>query len=472
MPDVRSSGPPWGVVASLLPAAAALLTRMRAIDLAYHVRSGETMLATGDVLRTDPYTFIHGGAPWVNQQWGAQLVLGVGHRLASWAGVAVLYALATGIGFAFVFAHCRRRGVTQRTAAVLTVVAFIVSTGPAPRPQVLAVPLFTATGLLLARRDGWRWAIPAMALVWANVHGSFVLAPVLVALAVTEDVLERRSPVRTVALLVATVAATFVTPFGPAVWSYALEIARDETIRHWVAEWRPPTLTSLIGAVFWLSGALVVVVGFWRRRAVRAIDVVTLVVFFALAAPAVRGTLWWALVAPPVVAGWFATDSHAPGRPRWRPDAPSIVATACILALLPTAFVLRTGEDPVTGAPRRLAADAPGVLVDAVRHAVPAGSRLFVYQPFASWFEYSLPTHPVMVDSRIELYPDRVWRDYGRAIASVDGWERILDRYGIAAVVLPPEATLRGPLERSEGWAEIVDGPAGSVFVREPTQSG
>jgi hypothetical protein len=466
-----ATGPPWALVACAIPAAAALLTRMRAIDLAYHVRTGELMLADGALVRTDPYTFTSGGEPWLDQQWGAQLLLAGGHRLGGWAGVALIYALATGIGFAVLYAHCRRRDATRRTAALLTLAAFVVSTGPAPRPQALAVPLFTATGLLLARRDAWTWLVPALALVWANVHGSFVLAPVLVALAVVEDVAERRRAIRSIGVLAATVVATCVTPFGPAVWSYAADIARNDTIRHWVTEWRPPTFTSASGAAFWTSGVVVLVVGFVRRRSVRAIDVVRLVVFFALAAPAVRGTLWWGLLAPTVVAGWLARRSE-PAPTRRRLDAPAVVAAACVLALVPTAFLLRSGTDPVTGASRRLASDAPEVLVDAVLRSAPAGSHLLVYQPFASWFEYSLPTHPVMVDSRIELYPDRVWLDYGRAVAARDGWERILDHYGIRAVVLPPDATLRGPLERSEGWTEVVDGPAGSVFARDPAQSG
>jgi hypothetical protein len=71
-----------------------------------------------------------------------------------------------------------------------------------------------------------------------------------------------------------------------------------------------------------------------------------------------------------------------------------------------------------------------------------------------------------MVDSRIELFPDGVWRDYDRAIAAVDGWERILDRHRIEGVVLPPDAVLRKPLSEADGWRRVIDGPAGSVFVR------
>lgn len=465
---VARSQPPWALVASVLPAAAALLTRMPAIDLAYHVRAGELALRSGDVVRTDPFTFTHGGLPWLNQQWGAQVMFGWANRILGWAGVALTYAAATGAGFALLYAHCRRRGAIPRTAAVLALLGFIVATGPAPRPQALAVPLFAGTGLLLARRDRWTWLVPVLALVWANVHGSFVLAPLLVAFAIGDDLFAQRSASRSVWLLLLTVAATVVTPFGANVWSYALDIVGNDTIRHSVVEWRPPTPTSVVGAAFWGSGLAVAALAIARRHSVRPMDAARLIVFFALGAPAIRGTLWWCLVAPPVLAGWFAPMSEPEPRPhRHRPDALASVAAACVLALLPLALLLRSGIDPVTGASARLGADAPEVLVDATRRALPAGSRLLVYQPFASWFEFSNPGDPVMVDSRIELYTDRVWRDYDRAIGAEDDWEQILARYRVKGVVLPPGAVLKDDLAGSDGWSMVIDGPAGSIFVRD-----
>ena len=66
------SQPPWALLASVLPATASLLTRMRAIDLAYHVKAG-ALAHRGISSEQDPFTFTRGGLPWVNQQWGAQL---------------------------------------------------------------------------------------------------------------------------------------------------------------------------------------------------------------------------------------------------------------------------------------------------------------------------------------------------------------------------------------------------------------
>ncbi|HUF59122.1 MAG TPA: hypothetical protein VMR89_06560 [Actinomycetota bacterium] len=440
---------------------------MRAIDLAYHVRAGELALGTGELVRADPFTFTRSGLPWLNQQWGAQVVFASAHRIWGWAGVAATYAAAIGAGFCLLYRNCRRAGSDVRTAAVLTILGFLVGASSlGARPQALAVPLFGLTWLLLSRRDGWTWLVPVVAVVWANIHGSFVLAPLLATFALGDEVVSRRSPLRSALVVVATIAATAAGPFGLTLWSYVVDVSTHDTIRNTVAEWRPPSPLSGAGSLFWLSGVAVVVVALTRRTTVKAMDIARLLVFFALGAVALRSTVWWALAAPPVVAGWLASPEPRAERPALFAPGSKVATAALSLTLLVAAFLSRSGTDPVTGAPKRLAADAPEVLAGATRRALPTGSPLLVFQPFASWFEYSLAGYPVMVDSRIELFPAEIWRDYDTAIVAGDGWQAILERYEISGVILPPGAVLARELREDPAWRLGTEGPAGSVFVR------
>jgi hypothetical protein len=72
-----------GVVAVALPVLGATLAPMSTIDLAYQVRAGDLMLSARDVLRSDPFTFTAAGAPWVDQQWGAQVFFAVVHGIVT-----------------------------------------------------------------------------------------------------------------------------------------------------------------------------------------------------------------------------------------------------------------------------------------------------------------------------------------------------------------------------------------------------
>ena len=78
------------------------------------------------------------------------------------------------------------------------------------------------------------------------------------------------------------------------------------------------------------------------------------------------------------------------------------------IALLPVWRPL----DPALGAPQGVVGLAPPGITAALRGLARPGDRLFDPQPWGSWFEFALPTLPVAIDSRIELFPTSVWDTY------------------------------------------------------------
>ncbi len=65
----------WLVVVLGAVGAMQLAVGLNAVDLAYHVRAGALMVDGGHVLRTDVFAWPTAGQPWLDQNWGAQLVL-------------------------------------------------------------------------------------------------------------------------------------------------------------------------------------------------------------------------------------------------------------------------------------------------------------------------------------------------------------------------------------------------------------
>jgi hypothetical protein len=70
----------WTLLAVLLPVLGATIAPMSTVDLAYQVRVGDLMRASGSVLRADPLTFTAAGQAWLNQQWGAGVLLSLCNR--------------------------------------------------------------------------------------------------------------------------------------------------------------------------------------------------------------------------------------------------------------------------------------------------------------------------------------------------------------------------------------------------------
>ena len=70
----------WAFLAIALPVLASLLASLPSVDLAYHLRAGGLTLDTGLIQASDTFTFTAYGQPWLNQQWGTQVVMAAVRR--------------------------------------------------------------------------------------------------------------------------------------------------------------------------------------------------------------------------------------------------------------------------------------------------------------------------------------------------------------------------------------------------------
>ena len=460
----------WAFAAVAMATLLGLLGRLYATDLTYHLRAGEAILATHHLPDVDTFTFTAAGRPWLDQQWGAQVVMTLAYRIGGLAGLALFRGVVVGLAFWFLWLACRARGASARTSSILTLAGLVVgflNTGM--RPQTLAFPLFTgALWILAGRRTHPRrlWLLPAIAIVWANLHGSFVVLPIVIGLAIAED-LRDRDPVARLTMVSGSIAAaaTLVNPFGFGAWRYAIGISTNARILQQIVEWQPTSIRTAAGALFFVS-ALGVAALLARRGAPTDRTLLAwLGVFFLMALPALRGVVWWAFVFPFALAALPA--SERPHEDRRGHITMNMLMVGVLVAALAVALPWwRTGTDPTTGGPTLLSS-SPQDLVRATVARLEPGERTLVTQPFASWFEFAAPTVPVFVDSRIELFPDDVWDDYLNVMEGRQGWQGILDRWDIDAVVLQrDEAELGTRLADDPGWRLAYRDHQGVLYVR------
>jgi hypothetical protein len=461
----------WIVAAIAVPTAIAASIPLAAVDLAYHLRAGDLMLDAGAVLRRDVFTSSALGAPWLNQQWGAQVVLGGLFDVGGWLALATLRAAVAATVTGLLYASCRNVGASRRSSAGLTLAAGILLAGGfLVRPQLFGILWFALTQWLLSRRDrhptGVVWALP-IAVLWANTHGSFFLAPVLFAIAWAQDLDARRvTATRTLVVGLATIPLTLLNPFGFRVWGYVVSVATDDRIRSTVAEWRPPTPDTLTGILFAAS----VVAAAWfvvvRRSQVRWPALMGLGLFLAIGVVSIRGGVWWYLAAPVLLASIGPRTSERTERadPRGSVNA-VLVGVFCVVALVP---LLRWVPYRDAAVPEGLLTDAPPGITRALVGVLQPGEAFFNAQEWGSWFEFALPGHPVFVDSRFELIPERAWRDYDAVSVGARGWQKILDDRGFDVVALArdQQEPLLLAIADDPRWVRIYEDETGAVFRR------
>jgi hypothetical protein len=490
----------WAFLAIALPVLAALVAAMPAVDLAYQLRAGTSILDGAGIPTADTFTFTIAGTSWPDQQWAAQALLAAVYRVAGWDGLAILRAVLVGATFGLLLVVVRRRApqLRMRAAALFVLGAFVVAAPTlALRPQLFAMVPFAASLLVLADRDRHPrrvWLLPVFALLWANLHGSFPLVIVLPGLAWLADLRGWRRPPglgRHTMLAVAAVSAvaTLANPLGLGVWSYVVNLATNPTIGSRVSEWRPPGLTAAPGILFWLSVVAVVAFLALRARRRRAAGepalppwpaLLTLILFGALGAVTGRGLAWWPLVAVFVCAGFIGTPSLA-SAPRSARGSPLNALVAGILVLAGVALLPLWRPVGPAGVPSGVLSHAPqGIAMRLALFDNLESHAATVWNPqvWGSWLEFAVPGELVADDSRIELFPSAFWDDVDRVSSGSPDAIAILDRYNPDFVVVerPDGAALERALAQTQlgrlarsAWACIYQDADGSIWARSET---
>ena len=149
--------------------------------IGWHIRTGELIRSAHSIPHVDVFSSTMQGKPWFAWEWLYDLVVGVVHGWAGLNGVVLLTAVVIALTFTLVFRMMLARGAHLPVAIGVLLVTLTASTIHfLARPHVVSWLLVVLWFGLLERFEAegtWRqlaW-LPAMTLLWVNVHGGFLL---------------------------------------------------------------------------------------------------------------------------------------------------------------------------------------------------------------------------------------------------------------------------------------------------------
>lgn len=250
-------------------------------------------VAESGMITSNRTTAMGWGMPVVDVQWFAHYLFYLVARLTGMAGVIIAGASLVAACFAWGAWFSVRHGASAGRTLLVTLTAFAAMGAQVVlRAQTLAYPMLLLFPALLwldtqrASRRTW-WLVPAAAL-WANLHGSVLMAPIfggammvgrqLDRLRAGQSV-DRRALGRDMLLTLCLAAAIGVTPYGAGVWQYYRDTAGNPVFRDFITEWYPLWSNPDVGGVAFLAMVLAAV---WTAR--RTSDAFTMLVLAGLSA--------------------------------------------------------------------------------------------------------------------------------------------------------------------------------------------
>jgi hypothetical protein len=464
-PAIRPAGRPSALSHAIIAAAFALLTVTRAdADLWGHLRFGLDLIRDGALTATDPYSFTQ-DKPWVNHEWLSELCMGLAYQMAGPTGLVILKASMLTAVFAIVWVGLRGASMALRSVVVMALALGTIHMTSSIRPQVwtlLAIAVLCRT--LLADRPAGRWWLPALFAIWVNCHGGWIVGLGVLGVWAAVDVLSRPERLHSwTAVLVLTVAATLVNPYGWGLWAFLGETVR---MSRNISEWGPLWGTPFLNWLPWIAATAAI--PWCARRSYpqrwHTVAVLAMLSYAALRVMRIESIFVTAaaiFLAPAIKARWPA---------RATPVQNLVTRHQRFLAAAVIAFVLaaglRIGFRPLTCIGVWSAQRPDQLAAPALRQAQPG--RLVT---FFDWGQYAIwhfgPRLRVSMDGRREtVYSDLRLEEHAAILEGTPAGLAVLADWRPEYVWLPISSDTTAQWLRDHGYRMDIETPRSFVAVR------
>jgi hypothetical protein len=466
-------------------------------SIGWHIRNGEQMLRTHAMTRTDSFSVTMGGQAWYAWEWLYDVLIAGMHHWLGLNGVVFFTAVIIALTFSLALRFSLQRGADLPVAAFLLVLSLGVSMIHLfARPHVLSW-LFTVIWFQVLdsseSMDGpgnrhRLWYLPALMLLWVNLHGGFVLGFALLGLYVVSAAIDyvrgrdREMHQRTAGRLrelgfvtAASLLASLINPYGYKLHLHIYRYLSSRWLMNHIDEFLSPNFHGVAQQCF-VAILLITIVGLAVARNKPSLSRVLVLLFaaysgfYASRSLPVSSLLLTLIVAPLGTQGlaeahdnpsfsrrlrgflsWWLSFTSRMKRVELSFRSHAWPLAAVVLGLLLCVQAGRSGARGWMNA----RFDAGHFPVHAADMIVQRGSHEPIFAP-DSWGGYLIyrlyPQNKVFVDDRHDLYGEEFLKEYLKAIRLTPDWNGFLEEKKVNWALLPAESSLANMLKETSRW--------------------
>jgi hypothetical protein len=461
------------------------LSSITAADFWWHLQTGLEILRTHTLPHTGWFSQ-SAKLPWIASSWLYDVRIAGWYQLLGLRSLPVLSSIAK--LFLAMLMFLLAGGLRGRfwTALALSVVAQYLLFQMPPLPVFCSVLALSIELILLLefRGRGSRWVIfslPLLFLAWANLDSHFVYGILVLLLFVaawlaepklspTAPGISERKRMRSVVLLAivaASIVATWMTPYGwqpwATFWANATSAANVYFPDYQGLRFRSPqdyVLMLLTMAAFLSLG---------MRRS-RDLFQISLLVLCTVAAFHAQRDGWLLVLAAVAVIANPVTEEAPSGERRatsGESRATFLLAAGVSLVLLLVVVAARIpGRDAVLA---KISEHYPVAAADYIRtNHLP--TPMFNPYPWGGFLTWYLPEYPVAVDGRTDLYGPDFNIQYAKTMNFEAHYSTFLPLNGAGTILLDKSSTMASALPKVRGFKTVYSDNVAVVLVREQDQ--
>ena len=392
------------------------------LDLWWHLRVGEWIVQHHAVPHTGLFSRTAGNRPWIAYSWIYEVMLSRAYALLGVMGVGMFETLMTLAVAYSVYWMVRRLSGRFWLSCLLAIAACSAFLIPAFALRCCTMVLFTImlTLILEANRSGrvqLLYWLPAIFLLWSNLHIQFIYGIAVMGLFVAVNLLQRLAnslgiapgfllqptlpALPLAAIFAACLAATCVGPYSFHLYQVIYGYAKAKVPYTMIIELQAPDF-SRYGhyAQLMLASAAFVAVG-WRKQ-IDLFKLALLALASVVAFRTVRDAWFICIPAVACIADSSVSEASSEGA-ETMPDSLVVAAIAIIALWLLAPSVGFTPSEIDRAIRRQLPVNAVKFLREN-----PHPGPLYNSLDWGGFLIWHLPDYPVAIDGRTDVYGDRM----------------------------------------------------------------
>ena len=483
----------------------------------WHLVTGFHILNTGSIPHTDILTATFADKPWVAYQWLADLIM----ALCVKAGGLNLLAVACSLSIAFLFLalydRMRRDGLSVFFSLIFVVVGALLSAMHfLARPHLAN---FWGLYLFVTKMDNYwtdkidakklfLWLVPTM-LLWTNMHPAFALGIgvtgiyFLVAILASftakspNEAQKYRGRLKPLLLLLVCLAAvTLINPYGIELHQYIYSYLKTKAaVISQTDEFQSPTFHGDLHSICLEILFAGLVAGLYRSaKNISAPRLFTVVVFAHMALQAKRNMPLFAIASLPAIGQLLGNlkvgGERIPTNPpplqkiflRVKKSCADFEAQElmCKMHIVPIAFsvflvIAAMMGGSIAGYPiLKSGFDEKNKPVKTLEYVVKNNldpAHAFNYDNWGGYLRYKLDKR-VFIDDRADFFPEPFYLEYASVSRALPGYEKVLEKYKLYWVIMPPNSLVGGELSKNPDWKVVAEDKGSKIWLNEKLKSG